>query len=112
MGTLDTGRQETEHAHGRAEGERKYWLDEPRHVNCVCYALYIICVLLALLDFTWLGFHFYHKHIHFEFENPRWNFEDWFGFFGLFGFVACVGLVLTAQQMRKVLRREEDYYEP
>ena len=50
-----------------------------------------------LLDF------FYHKHIYFPFEN-------WFGFFAWFGFIACVILVLLAKQMRKLVKRNEDYY--
>ena len=37
--------------------------------------------------------------------------EDIFGFYALYGFVACVALVLIATQMRKVLMRDEDYYD-
>jgi len=33
------------------------------------------------------------------------------GFYALFGFVACVVLVLIAKEMRKVLMRDEDYYD-
>ena len=31
--------------------------------------------------------------------------------YGIFGFVACVALVLIAKQLRKVLMRREDYYD-
>ena len=37
--------------------------------------------------------------------------EHVFGFYGLFGFVACVALVLVAKQLRRVLMRPEDYYD-
>ena len=37
--------------------------------------------------------------------------EHVFGFYGIFGFVACVALVLIAKQLRRVLMRPEDYYD-
>jgi hypothetical protein len=78
--------------------ERKYWLDEPRNVDKIFHALVVVCALLALADL------FYHKHVHF-----RW--EAWFAFYGVYGFVSCVALVLSAKQMRKVLMRDEHYYD-
>ena len=78
--------------------EKKYWLDDPRNVKKIVYTLYAVCTLLVGAD------SFYHKHTHFYFEN-------WFGIFGWFGFTACVGLVLAAKVMRKLLKREEDYYD-
>ena len=79
-------------------GDRKYWLDDPKNVMRIVYALVAVCVLLVLLDF------FFDKHAHFEPEN-------WFGFYGFFGFVGCVGLVLTAKELRRLVMRREDYYE-
>ena len=32
-------------------------------------------------------------------------------FYGFYGFIGCVFLVLAAAQLRKVLMRDEDYYE-
>ena len=46
----------------------------------------------------------YKHHLHFRFEY-------WFGFFSLYGFVACVSLVLAAKQLRKIVMRDEDYYD-
>jgi hypothetical protein len=34
-----------------------------------------------------------------------------FGFYGWFGFVACVALVLIAKQLRRIVMRPEDYYD-
>ncbi len=34
-----------------------------------------------------------------------------FGFYAIYGFVACVILVLIAKWMRKLLMRAEDYYD-
>ena len=80
------------------DSEKKYWLDDSRNVKKIIYALYAVCALLLLADLT------YHKHTHFDVEG-RW------GFFGLFGLVACVTLVLAAKGMRVLLKREEDFYD-
>ncbi len=77
--------------------EKKYWLDEPRHVDQFFYGLVGICIVLLLGDLL------YHKHATFSFES-------WFGFFAWYGFICCVALVLLAKQMRKVVKRDEDYY--
>ena len=82
----------------KSPDERPRWLDDPRNVNKIVYTLYTICGLLFVADLL------YRKHPHFDFDG-------WFGFFGIFGFIACVGLVLAAKQMRKVLMREQDYYD-
>ena len=84
--------------HGPPPGEKRRWLDERKNVAKVFYALVVICALLAAAD---LG---YHKHAHFPFEG-------WFDFHAWFGFLAYVGLVLTATQLRRFLKRDEDYYD-
>ena len=79
--------------------EKKYWLDERKNVNKVIYGLCIVCAVVALIDLFP-----YKHHLHFSFEY-------WFGFFSLYGFIACVSLVLAAKQLRKVVMRDEDYYD-
>lgn len=79
-------------------GERKYWLDEPRNVDKIVYTLYAVCGGLILVDLL------LHKHAHFGFEN-------WFGFYGFYGFIGCVALVLIAKGLRRLVKRSEDYYE-
>jgi uncharacterized membrane protein len=78
--------------------EKKYWLDDPRHVTWIVYALVAVCVLLVLSDLL------YHRHAHF-------GWEGWFGFYGVYGFLSAVFLVLTAKELRKILMRKEDYYD-
>jgi hypothetical protein len=78
--------------------DRSYWLDEPRNVDWLVRALYAVCALLLIGDV------FVHKHGPFAVEHL-------FGFYGVFGFVACVGLVLAARALRVVLMRPEDYYD-
>ena len=78
--------------------EKKYWLDDPNNVTKIYWCLCAICALIFVADA------FYHKHIYFEAEG-------WFGFFGIFSFVACVVLVLAAKLLRKIVIRPEDYYD-
>jgi len=44
-------------------------------------------------------------------KHGEFGFQHWFGFDAVFGFIACVGLVLTAKQLRRLLMRDEDYYD-
>ena len=80
------------------EGERRYWLDDPSNVNKIVYSLVGVCIFLFFADAL------YTKHGHFAIEHI-------FGFYGVYGFVVCVGLVLVAKWMRVVLMRPEDYYD-
>jgi hypothetical protein len=80
------------------EDEKEYWLDKPSSANIIFWGLCIVCALFIAPDL------FLHKHGHF-------SWEDWTGFYGVYGFVSCVGLVLVATQLRKILQRPETYYE-
>lgn len=78
--------------------ERKRWLDEPRNVKRLFVGLAVACGLLIAAE------PFVHRHAIFEWEG-------WFGFHAIFGFVAYSALVLSATQLRKLLKRREDYYD-
>lgn len=72
-----------------------------RHVGRIVNGVYAICALLLVADVV---FHFVgDKHVHFDIES-------WPGFYALVGFVSYVGLVLSAKQLRKLVKRPEDYY--
>ena len=80
------------------EPEKKYWLDDPANVRKLYYGLWALCILLLLADL------FYQKHVHYAFE-------EWFGFSAIFGFLACVGLVFASIGLRKIVKRDEDFYD-
>ena len=82
----------------RQSDEKTYLFDNPRNVSRLLSGFYVICGALLLADFV------VHRHI-----VHSW--EGFPGFYAIFGFVACVMLVLIAKQMRKVLMRKEDYYD-
>ena len=78
--------------------EKKYWIDNPRNVTKLAYALYVCCALLFVIDF------FYTKHAHFGFEH-------WLGFYAWFGFLSYVGLIFVSKAFRRLVKRDEDYYD-
>ncbi len=78
--------------------KKKYWLDKPCNINKIIYVLYATCVGLLLLDFI------YHRHAYFQFEH-------WFGFYAWFGFLAYTGIVMSAKLLRKIIKRQENYYD-
>ena len=80
------------------QGEKPHLFDNPRNVSWLFRGFYGICIVLFILDFI------LHRHVTHSWENLG-------GFYALFGFVACVTLVLTAKQLRKILKRKEDYYD-
>ncbi|MBW2688418.1 MAG: hypothetical protein JRC99_00630 [Deltaproteobacteria bacterium] len=72
--------------------------DKPQNVKRVLYTLYACVVLLLAVDL------FYHKHGIFTWESS-------FAFYSVYGFVACVILVIIAKYvLRPLVMRKEDYY--
>ena len=78
--------------------DKKYFFDKPSNVKWVMRAFYAICILLVIVDFV------VHRHIGFSWEKIP-------AFYAIYGFVACVVLVVIAKEMRKVIMRKEDYYD-
>ena len=78
--------------------QKKYLFDNPRNVSRVVRGLYLVCIVLVLLDFV------VHRHVTVEWESFP-------GFYSLFGFIACVAIVLISILLRKILGRREDYYD-
>ncbi len=73
-------------------------MDSRRFGTKVFYCIAAICALLAAADL------FYSKHVEYAVEG-------WIGFYGAYGFVSCVLLVLAAVQLRRIVKRGEDYYD-
>ena len=92
------------HADSDDSGERTaHIFDDPRNVKRVIGGLVVLCVVLIALDLV--------LHRHPSFSPGSFPAEGWFGFYAIYGFVACVLLVLIAKEMRKLLMRGEDYYD-
>lgn len=94
--------------------EKEGWFDKKENVRKVLYGLYGACLFFILLDVVLnilqrssFGLHpFFEKHPYFE------NWEKWPGFYAIYGFVACVVLVLISKFiLRPLVMRSEDYYD-
>ena len=77
--------------------EKKHVFDDPRNVSRLLRVFYVLCAVVLVADFV------VHRHI-----SVGW--EEIPAFYALYGFVACVVLVLIAKEMRKAVMRKEDYY--
>ncbi|NHN36495.1 hypothetical protein G8764_04220 [Pseudomaricurvus alcaniphilus] len=71
---------------------------KPDNIKRILRVFYVCCAALLLLDLV------IHRHV----EHP-W--ERLIGFYPLYGFIGCVVLVLAAKAMRKLLMRDEHFYE-
>ena len=79
------------------QDEKIYFFDKPENIKRVLNVFYSLCVILVLADFV------IHRHIGLVWENIP-------AFYAIYGFVACVALVVAAKLIRKVVMRKEDYY--
>jgi len=78
--------------------ERRHVFDDPRNVKRLLRVFFAVCVAVLGIDLI------FHRHVIHPWEGV-------FGFYAIFGFVACVALVLIAKEMRKAVKRKEDYYD-
>ena len=78
--------------------EPQHIFDKPKNVRRLLRTFYLLCALLLAVDFV------YRRHV-----IHGW--ESLWGFYPLFGFAACVSLVLGAKQLRRILKRPENYYD-
>lgn len=89
---------------GAPRSARRHVWDNPKNVQILIWSFWAACAVVFALDFL------FHRHP--AFTHGELPLEGFIGFYSIYGFVACVLLVLVAKQMRKVLMRGEDYYEP
>lgn len=80
------------------KAENTHIFDNPRNVKRLLAGFYAICIILIIADFI------VHRHISMEWEKIP-------AFYAFYGFIACVLLVIVAKMMRKVVMREENYYD-
>ncbi len=76
----------------------QHWLMRPRTIR----RLWVGGVIV--LGLTVLGEYLVDRHPHFSFDQLP-------GFSAIFGFLACVGLILVAKLIGLALKRADTYYE-
>jgi len=78
---------------------RNYLFDKPRNVKVLLGCFYVSLLVLLIVEL------FVHKHPHFAWE-------EWPEFYAVYGFVACVVLVVAAKYiLRPLVKRRENYYD-
>ena len=75
-----------------------HFFDKPDNIKKVLRVFYATCALLVAADFV------VHRHVGLSWEEIP-------AFYAIYGFVACVVLVLIAREMRKFVMRKESYYD-
>ena len=80
------------------KAEKKHIVDDPKNVERLLNGFYVVCGLLVIADFI------IHRHTSLDLEKIP-------AFYAIYGFVACVLLVVLAKIMRKVVMRGENYYD-
>ena len=79
--------------------EKKHLWDDADNIITLLKIFFTVNILLFGIDFI------VHKHAHMPWEA-------WPGFYAVFGFVACVILVLVAKYvLRPLVKRDEKYYD-
>ena len=78
--------------------QKSYLFDKPENVKRLFKGFYTICIALIIADFI------IHRHTTMAWEKIP-------AFYAIYGFVACVLLVIIAKMMRKVVMRKENYYD-
>ena len=88
--------------------DKKHFFDDPKNVTRVLRSLYVACAVVFLLDIVNLVIVRMGGH---ELRHAERTWEGLPGFYAVYGFVACVLLVLIAKGIRRILMRDEDYYD-
>ena len=81
----------------KPEGEKDRFFDKIKNIKWVLGIFLVISVITLGIDL------FFDRHTDHRFESLA-------GFYGIWGFVSCVVLVLAAKQLRKLVMRGENYY--
>jgi len=80
------------------KNEKEYIFDKSENRRRLFRLYYTFLFILLVIEI------FVHRHVYFPWE-------EWPEFYAVFGFVACVALVLAAKYiLRPLVKRREDYY--
>jgi len=91
--------------------ERKHLFDDPANVRKLLGGFFVLCGLLLLVDLVDLAGRLLGVETLAFKARRHYGAEGWFGFYGVYGFVGCVLLVIAAKGLRRLVMREEDYYD-
>ncbi len=80
--------------------KRKYFFDKPGNIRLLKILFYISLAITVIVDFF-----ITRRHVYFPWENIP-------GFYALFGFIACILIIVIAKTLgKKWLMKKEDHYD-
>jgi len=65
----------------------------------------IIYILVVLVNITPYLYVFY------DFKKVSFNIDNMIGFYPIFGFIACIALIIIAKCLALILKKEDTYYD-
>ena len=79
---------------------KKEWdfFDRPKNKKIMAVLFFVLLALLLFIDF-------------FTYKSSYFGWDGLPTFYAIYGFVGCVLLVVIAKNMRRFIKREEDYYD-
>lgn len=77
--------------------ENSHWLVRPATLRWLT-VISLLILAMTIAAQWWFPYHGY------------FGFDDWPAFAAVYGFLACVAMVITAQLLGRLLKRPEDYY--
>jgi len=78
--------------------ENDHWLVRPTTIRLLWW---VFCIVLALTVVAQFGFR----------VKGYFGVDGWIGFGAVFGFLACLAMVLVAKGLGLILKRGEHYYD-
>ena len=84
--------------------EKPGWFNQPANIDKLIKGLYVACALAVLPEILdkIFGWHMMH---------PNYAIEKIPGFYGIVGFVAFVVIVRGGEVLRRLIKRDEGYYD-
>jgi len=88
--------------------EKKHMFDNPDNIKRLLRIFFSSVVALLILDVVYIIL----SKQHIIQRHAEYQWEEYFGFYAIYGFVACVILVLVSKYiLRPLVKRKEDYYD-
>lgn len=79
--------------------EKKYLFDKPENMQRLLRVFWVVLLVLLIIDLLIT-------------KHPYFSWEEWPEFYAVYGFVACVCLVLASKYLlRPIVKRKEEYYD-
>ncbi len=101
----------TEPSNAKSDEKPRY-LDKPGNVNRLLWVFYAVCAGVVAVEFVRpLGGHGGDGAEEVHALAERASSLEFLGSFAVYGFIACVALVLMGKGLRRLTMRSEDFYD-